>query len=97
MSDSLSTQRILGGPSTPIKDAPEQLGRLWQQGQQPEVDAFLARLGPLSPAQVTAVLRVDQRERWQKGDRVKAERYLQKYSGVRANADHALELIVNEF
>jgi hypothetical protein len=83
---------------TPVSNeaAPEQLSRLWRQGQRPDVDAFLARAGRLSPAQVTAVLRVDQGERWQVGLRVKAERYLHRYPDVRTHSDCALDLLFNE-
>ncbi len=80
-------------PPTPA----EQLWSLWHRGQRPDVDAFLAGSGPLPPAQVAAVLRVDQRERWQAGERVFAESYLERYPAVRADPDCALDLVYNEF
>ena len=80
-------------PPTPA----ERLWSLWQRGQRPDVDAFLAGSGPLPPAQVAAVLRVDQRERWQAGERVFAESYFQRYPAVQADPDCALDLVYNEF
>jgi WD40 repeat protein len=80
-------------PPTPA----EQLWALWRRGQRPDVDAFLAQFGPLSPAQVASVLRVDQRERWQAGERVFAETYLQHHPAVRADPGSAVDLIYNEF
>jgi hypothetical protein len=46
----------------------QQLWQLWRQGQQPDVQQFLAGARPLSAGQVAAVLAVDQRERWQSGE-----------------------------
>jgi tetratricopeptide (TPR) repeat protein len=78
-------------------DAAAQLGRLWQQGGRPDLDAFLGRVGPLPPAQLAAVLRVDQRQRWLAGEPVPAEAYLQRYAGLRGHPADALDLIYNEF
>lgn len=85
--------------STPVqpKDAAERLWQLWQRGQRPDVDAFLTLAGPLSPADVAAVLRIDQRHRWQAGERILAETYLQRYPAVRADPESAVDLIFNEF
>jgi predicted Ser/Thr protein kinase len=61
------------------------------------VDAFLVAVGPLPPDQLAAVLRVDQRQRWQTGERVLAETYLQRYPNLRANAEAAVDLVYGEF
>jgi serine/threonine-protein kinase len=94
-----------GGSSPPVEgtgtsappDAAEQLWQLWRRGQRPEVDAFLARAGPLSPDRVAAVLRVDQRERWQAGEHILAEMYLQRHPQLQAETETAVDLIFNEF
>src|SRR5262249_18270412 len=78
-------------------DPADQLWQLWQQGQRPDVDAFLAGAGPLSPDDVAAVLRVDPRQRWQAGERVAAEAYLQRHPAGRANPEAAVDLVFNEF
>jgi predicted Ser/Thr protein kinase len=75
----------------------ERLGRLWQQGGCPDVDAFLAEAGTLPPAEVAALLRLDQRQRWQRGERVRAENYLRRHPAVAADPDSAIDLIYGEF
>jgi serine/threonine protein kinase/WD40 repeat protein len=77
--------------------AAERLRLLWLQGLRPALDAFLAGQGPLAPAEVAAVLRVDQRCRWQTGKRVPAETYLRSFPEVAAHAESALDLIYGEF
>jgi hypothetical protein len=51
----------------------------------------------LSAAEVTAVLCVDQSERWRVGERNPAEHYLLRHPPVRDQAEYALDLIYNEF
>jgi hypothetical protein len=53
--------------------------------------------GVSSLAGVVSVLAVDQRQRWQRGERVPAEAYLQLYPDLEADAERALELIYGEF
>jgi predicted Ser/Thr protein kinase len=61
------------------------------------VDAFVAQAGPLTPLEVAAVLRLDQRERWQAGERVPAEEYLRRHPAVAASAEAAVDLVYGEF
>jgi serine/threonine-protein kinase len=81
----------------PAAGAAEWLWRLWHQGERPELDAFLAQAGPLPPPELAAVLRLDQRQRWQSGERVGAEDYLRQYPAVQINPETAIDLIFNEF
>jgi tRNA A-37 threonylcarbamoyl transferase component Bud32 len=94
MSEVRSAKTIDGPPPA---DPAEDLSHLWRAGQRPDVDAFVVAAGDLSPAQTAAVLRVDQRQRWQTGERIPAESYLERYPRVRDDPDHALDLIFNEF
>src|SRR5262249_4725745 len=87
------TSADLPRPESPAQRF-EQLGR---RGQRPDVDAFLAQEGPLPPEQVAAVLRVDQRQRWQSGQRVPAEDYLRRFRAVAADPHAAVDLIFHEF
>src|SRR5438046_2697333 len=82
--------------SSPL-DPAGQLRQLWDEGPPPDVSAFLQRVGPLSPIQLGAVLRADQRGRWRAGERVLAEDYLRRFPAVLENAETALDLIFNEF
>ncbi len=83
--------------SSPADDPAQQLEILWQQGQHPDVRDFLSRAGNLSPGQVIAALCVDQWHRWQQGDRVPAEEYLQMHPAVLTAADKAFDLVYGEF
>jgi serine/threonine protein kinase len=81
----------------PLGEPDRQLSHLWRQGQRPDVHDFLARVGTLSLAQLAAVLAVDQRERWQSGERILAEAYLKPYPALQADIEKALELVYGEF
>src|SRR5207302_1829759 len=82
----------------PVSQEPDRrLRQLWRQGQRPDVDAFLAQAGPLSPRELAVVLRVDQRERWQAGEGVLVEAYLQRYSTLLGHAETLVDLLYNEF
>ncbi len=73
------------------------LWQLWREGQQPDVCSFLSTVQALLPAEVAAVLLVDQRERWQLGERVPAEVYLELVPGLQADFEYAVELVYGEF
>jgi WD40 repeat protein len=79
------------------EDPARSLGQLWRQGERPDVQHFLARAGSLTPAQVAAVLLVDQSQRWRSGERLEAERYLPLYPALQADPEYAVELIYGEY
>ncbi|HZY87801.1 MAG TPA: serine/threonine-protein kinase [Gemmataceae bacterium] len=85
------------GPTA--RPLPPELGllHLWRQGEAPDVWQFLAGAGPLPPDDLVAVLAVDQQERWQRGERVWAEAYLEKCPALAGQPESALELIYGEF
>jgi serine/threonine-protein kinase len=97
MNDLTSTAPIPVKQSDDLVDPAEQLCRLWKDGKRPELDDFLSRVGPLKPEQLVEVLHVDQRERWQAGEPIPAETYLQKFPAVGENVETALDLIYSEF
>jgi serine/threonine-protein kinase len=97
MSDLNSANPISREDPKESADPAERLRQLWQEGQRPDLDDFLAQFGPLTPEQMVDVLHVDQRERWQAGDRVPAEAYLQKYPAVGENVQAAVDLVYGEF
>jgi formylglycine-generating enzyme required for sulfatase activity/tRNA A-37 threonylcarbamoyl transferase component Bud32 len=85
-------------PSLSTLPAPEeQLRRLWQRDERPDVWRFLAPLGDLPPAVLVAVLAIDQQQRWQHGERVPAEDYLRRCPVLAADIERALELVYGEF
>jgi hypothetical protein len=81
----------------PQPDPARQLWLLWRQGRRPDARQFLLGAGPLTAAQVAAVLRTDQRERWQLGERIAAEVYVGEHPQLRADQEAALELVYGEF
>jgi predicted Ser/Thr protein kinase len=95
-------QPVSDGPAaTPrlesAEDAAEALWQRWRRGERPDLDAFLAAAGPLPPDQLAAVLRVDQRQRWQSGERIPAESYFQRYPSLRADVEAAVDFVYGEF
>src|SRR5690348_3887120 len=84
-------------PPTPHHEPERRLWQLWRQGRRPDLGQFLADVGELPPAQLAAVLAVDQRECWRSGRRLPAEMYLQQYPAVRADVELALDLVWREF
>src|SRR5438067_2364502 len=78
-------------------DPAGQLEELWRRGQRPAVEPFLTRIGRLAPGQLVAVLRVDQYWRWQAGERVLAEVYLEQHAARLTDLEDVLELIYGEY
>jgi tRNA A-37 threonylcarbamoyl transferase component Bud32 len=76
--------------------AAQRLLDLWAAGTAPALDDFLAAAGPLPPHDLVAVLRADQQQRWERGERPPAEAYL-ALPQVRAAGDEAaLDVIFSE-
>jgi serine/threonine protein kinase len=80
-------------PTRSGSDLALQLWQLWRQGRRPDLRQFLAAAGEVRPAELLAVLRVDQRERWQAGERPPAEEYLEQFPALRADLRLAAELV----
>jgi serine/threonine-protein kinase len=97
MNDLITTKSISPEEPDEAPDPAERLCRLWHDGKRPELAEFLAQFGPLKPEQLVDVLHVDQRERWQTGERIRAETYLERYPAVGENVQTAMDLIYGEF
>ena len=94
MSESLSADY----PKRTQADTPaRQWLQRWRSGRAEDVRTFLASTEKLTAEQMVAVLLVEQRERWQRGERIFAETYLAWYPELQANAEAAVELIYGEF
>lgn len=79
-------------------DSPAQrLLDLWSEGPPPDLRAFLDQAGVLAPTELLEVLRVDQQERWEAGEPIPAHAYLQGNPDLRADPEHACELIYAEY
>jgi hypothetical protein len=96
MSDSRAGPARPGGPGARA-EAAERYAGLWQGDGEPDLDGFLAAAGELSADDLSAVLRVDQSRRWERGERPGAEDYLRQYPRVAEDECAALDLIHHEF
>src|SRR5262245_27877983 len=91
------SESTIGRGNEPPPTPAQRLWQLWRQGQRPDVLAFLAGAGELTPAERAAALLVDQHERWQAGERRPAEAYLEMYPQLRGNFEYGLELVYGEY
>src|SRR4051794_22784822 len=82
-----------GGPEGPDGE----WWRAWADGRAGDLDAFLAGLGPADPADLVAVLLVDQQHRWEAGQRVPAEAYLRRFPALCGDPEAAVEVAYGEF
>jgi tetratricopeptide (TPR) repeat protein len=73
------------------------LSALWRQAPGPDLGAFLEQAGPLSAEQLAAVLGIDQRQRWLRGERPPAEDYLRLYASRHTDPTFAVDLLFGEF
>jgi eukaryotic-like serine/threonine-protein kinase len=79
-------------------DSPaDQYRRLWRVGTAPDLKHFLASQPALAPDHLLDVIEVDRTERWHRGDRVKAERYLKDYPPIKEDTEASLVLIYGEY
>jgi hypothetical protein len=77
-------------------DPAARLLRLWQAEEYPDLDRFLAEAAPLSPVEFADVLRVDQRYRWESGERTSAEHYLTRYPQLLDDPESAVDFVYAE-
>jgi WD40 repeat protein len=92
VSDAPQPSTLSDGSSSPA----QRLWQLWRSGGQPDVHAFLAQTAAQSSLELLAVLRIDQRERWQIGLRVPVEDYLRQQPALQADEELILDLIQSE-
>jgi len=70
---------------------------LWETGHSPDVYAFLRDNPKLTPKEIVEVLSVDQWQRWFRGERIRAEDYLNSFPQLHDDLELAVELIYGEF
>jgi serine/threonine-protein kinase len=75
----------------------DQLLQRWQQGERVDVDTFVRTVGRLSATDLADVLRLDQRRRWNAGERILAENYFERFPDVCTDADAAVDVLFQEF
>ena len=79
------------------ESAVKRLQQLWSMGVIPDLHAVVQQEANWTPAELSQLLRVDQRERWQAGHCKLVEEYLADYPLVTSEADATLDLIYNEY
>ena len=82
--------------SGPSEGAVARLSDIWRQGQEPDLNEFLAGAGRLSAAELTDVLCADQRQRWLHGQRPEAEAYIALHGSYYPDAEPAIDLFITE-
>ncbi len=98
---------------TPLADPAEAFEQRWNNGQRPDLSAFLRETGPLPLAQLAAVVLLDQRFRWrepepegtvrpgaatfQPDESMWVEAYFRQFPDLQADAEIAVDLLFNEF
>jgi len=75
----------------------DQYRKLWGFGPPPDLHQFVATLPTLTPDELIDVIEIDRAERWRKGQRVKAERYLRDFPALANDQEAALVLIYGEY
>ena len=86
------------GQAAPTRADPvERLAALWDGGAAPDLDHYLAEYLNLTPADLAAIVRVDQARRWQRGDRLPTEHYFARFPVIRDDPAAAMDLIHYEF
>src|SRR5687767_2063162 len=95
------TQQVRGArtASTPNIESHDPVVRrfhdLWESGARPDVHTFLGQAGPMTPERVVALLEIDQRRRWQLGERPRAESYFEMFPHL-ADDPRAFTLVLTE-
>jgi serine/threonine protein kinase/formylglycine-generating enzyme required for sulfatase activity len=91
------SQGTLAWPEGPGPDPSVIYSRLWDKDPPPDLEAFLAGLGSLTREQLTAVLEIDLWQRWQRGQRLRAEHYLEAHPILRTDPECAVRLVYAEY
>lgn len=77
--------------------AADQYRKFWASGKRPDLALFLEGLPDLTPDDLLDVIELDRAERWRRGERVKAERYLRDFPAIRNDPEASLVVIYGEY
>jgi serine/threonine-protein kinase len=86
-----------GSSGLPKRNPVQEFESLWEKGQVPNVREFLLKTTNLTPQQIVEVLCIDQWQRWQQGDRIPAETYLEMHPVLASHPEIAFDLVYGEF
>jgi hypothetical protein len=71
--------------------------RLWGAGPDPELRTFLDGMPVVALDELVDVIETDRAERWRRGNRIKAERYLKDFPVLAEDTEAALVIIYGEY
>jgi serine/threonine protein kinase/tetratricopeptide (TPR) repeat protein len=95
VSDHVSAGSFAQQPTNP-QGLAARLRQGWRQGQRPSLAELLAEQAPVSPAELAALVRVDQHERWRVGERPLVEDYLRQHPALAEDEELALGALYGE-
>ncbi len=95
--ESQSSKSGMGTSHLPKRNPVQEFESLWGKDQVPNIRDFLQKTTNLTPQQVVEVLCIDQWQRWQQGDRIPAETYLEMHPALVGHPEAAFDLIYGEF
>lgn len=81
----------------PVKSATRRLQILWSMGVAPDLRDVLGTHSSWTAADLSTILRVDQRERWKAGNKKLVEAYLLEFPLVTEDQDALVDLVYNEY
>jgi serine/threonine protein kinase/WD40 repeat protein len=70
--------------------------RLWQLDV-PHLEQFLQQCAGMTTRELAAVVRIDLRERWRRGEQPDAREYLDRFSALAAELETAVDIVYAEF
>jgi serine/threonine protein kinase/WD40 repeat protein len=73
------------------------LQRAWQEGDEPDLETFVAGLGDISPRDLAALIEADFTARWSRDDRRKPEEYFRRFPDVASDPELAVDCIYAEY
>jgi serine/threonine-protein kinase len=79
------------------REAARRLWAIWREGEQPKVEEYVAAAGIDAPGDLLAVVRIDQAERYQLGQRIATETYLESFPALAQDRERAIDLIFAEY
>jgi eukaryotic-like serine/threonine-protein kinase len=84
--------------SETVEDGPiAELLRAWQEGRQPQLEAFIAEYPGLTPGELAAMVHLDIDVRWRRSDSRPAESYLSSFPALSNDPELAVDIIYAEY
>ena len=97
MTDPTQDEQTFASRTVRGSDPADRYSGLWKRGNTPDLEQFLLEAGDLAISELTAILRIDQEHRFEAGDRVLTEVYLERHPRLRQEAEAVIDLIYGEY